>query len=1161
MSAEVHRLQLLGAPAVEIAGRPLVLAVRKAWALLALLALDGSVTRARLAGLLWPEVDEAAARRNLRRELHRLRSAGLGALVDGDDTVLRLGGCDCDVHAYRHALEAGQATEALRLYRGPLLQGLEMDGETLAAWLAHQREQLHSRWQQAARAHAQALQAAGDLRGALATALQVLDVDALQEADYRTAMQLHDRLGNRESALALYERCRRALGKELGLRPMADTSALAERIRRGDSAPAAGPPPARADATLLAQAPLVGREGAWAELTALVHQPGLAFVALAGPAGVGKTRLAREFALAQGGLRLYGTRPGDAWVAFAAPLRWLREMGASAATLPRPLHRELSRVLPELGFEGPPPDPASPRDRLFDALAQAWRALCPPGAAMWVFDDLQWLDAAGLDWLFYLLAGQPRPDAGAPCALCLLRGEELGDTAAARLRALTGAGAAKLLTLAPLADADTLALVRKLSGSPQGERFARRLHQATAGHPLFLLETLRHLLDTGWLRVDAQGQWNTPVDDTTADYAELPVPASVRDAILARVERLGEAPRRLMEAASCLRRPVRFELIARATALSEWEAVSAFERLRAAQLMDADAAGQHRFTHDLIAQTLADALSPERRRLLHRTLAQTLAQAQDPEGLAADIAQHWLDGGEPGLAAPWWARAALQAEALGAPEEACAHVELALQAPGEPAAEVALHLQLARLRARLADTEGRLLAIACAEEAARASGQAELMAQAKLQRISAIGASDPAQARAGLDEVLAQAQLPHGLRSAAYQQSAVLKRQRGDIEGCVADFDHALALLPPGRLPLRVELMLMRAIALKFGGHMHAAEEGLRQTVDAARSCGSDAVHVRGLCVLASILADGGDAAASRQLCEDALAIAQRTHDVGLQRNAYLNLLRALVAQGELAVAMARVQEAMDLSPRFTSVSEEQALTEARFTLALMAGELGHALDAAPALLALSRRAAELWRSVSGLLAPVDAWLLLDSQHAEAEALVAEAEQRVADSGIDLMRLAVVVRRAELTLAAGDAAAALALITPALADPALRSQDLAHAQRIGALARHALGEPATLVAPTPKMNPEPATLIAAARLRIDPRTVDEALAWFNGGRATPLEALHLALALRDALPKARRADHQRLAAAARALASRLHDSLAAHPAAQMHFERQFAPLL
>jgi hypothetical protein len=154
----------------------------------------------------------------------------------------------------------------------------------------------------------------------------------------------------------------------------------------------------------------------------------------------------------------------------------------------------------------------------------------------------------------------------------------------------------------------------------------------------------------------------------------------------------------------------------------------------------------------------------------------------------------------------------------------------------------------------------------------------------------------------------------------------------------------------------------------------------------------------------------------------------------------------------------------------------------------------------------------------------------------------------------------VAVRRAELALLRGDPAAAAAQIGPVAADPALRAQDVAHAQRVLALARHALGQPAALAAPTPDMNPEPATLNAAARLRLDPATLDDALAWFDSGRATPLEALHLALALRDAVPARRRADRQRMADAARALATRLHASLAGQPAAQADFQRQFAPL-
>ena len=58
----VLRLHLLGAPRAERDGAVLPLAVRKAWALLAVLALEGGATRARLAALLWPELDSAAAR-------------------------------------------------------------------------------------------------------------------------------------------------------------------------------------------------------------------------------------------------------------------------------------------------------------------------------------------------------------------------------------------------------------------------------------------------------------------------------------------------------------------------------------------------------------------------------------------------------------------------------------------------------------------------------------------------------------------------------------------------------------------------------------------------------------------------------------------------------------------------------------------------------------------------------------------------------------------------------------------------------------------------------------------------------------------------------------------------------------------------------------------
>lgn len=65
-------LALLGSPEVRHDGVRWRPPTRKSVALLAIVAADGGVGRVSLCALLWPELDEAAARRNLRRELARL---------------------------------------------------------------------------------------------------------------------------------------------------------------------------------------------------------------------------------------------------------------------------------------------------------------------------------------------------------------------------------------------------------------------------------------------------------------------------------------------------------------------------------------------------------------------------------------------------------------------------------------------------------------------------------------------------------------------------------------------------------------------------------------------------------------------------------------------------------------------------------------------------------------------------------------------------------------------------------------------------------------------------------------------------------------------------------------------------------------------------------
>src|SRR5205085_288615 len=84
-------LRLAGVPQMTLDGAPLNTGTRKALTLTLLLVLETGQRRSRVADLLWPELDPAQARRNLRRELFRLRQLGL-PVSDGAGDTLQLAG-------------------------------------------------------------------------------------------------------------------------------------------------------------------------------------------------------------------------------------------------------------------------------------------------------------------------------------------------------------------------------------------------------------------------------------------------------------------------------------------------------------------------------------------------------------------------------------------------------------------------------------------------------------------------------------------------------------------------------------------------------------------------------------------------------------------------------------------------------------------------------------------------------------------------------------------------------------------------------------------------------------------------------------------------------------------------------------------------------------
>ena len=657
-------------------GQALPLRTHKALGLL-LLALEGPQPRSRLSAWLWPELQERDARRNLRRELARLRQAGgAGALrIDGDRLSLAPG-VDCDLVRFEATLDAQQPEQALAHWTGSLADGLQVEGApAFEDWLAAQRTRLATPRQRAQQQAAAAAEARGDLEAALTLVLALLADDPLQEAQHRQAMRLQALCGRREAAIAQYERCRALLSAELGLAPMAETDQLLAGLRRpGQAAPTLCPTAALSSAWP-PPLPRVGRDAEWA-LMQRAYEGGRPLLVEA-EAGVGKTRLATDFAASQGAFAMAQCRSGDRDVPYASFTRALRCLAGDTLAqtgLPAWVQDELARILPELGAAPSAMTSVEERRHFFEACAAAWRMLADGNFDSVLVDDYHLADEPSRALFGFVVQQRLDAQRRGPVELFAYR-PELDAAAQRALGALVDDAQALALRLQVLGPATVFELVRLLSGAADPQRFAARLEQASGGNPFFMAETLRHWQALQLLSVGADGVWQTPFDQSSPDYDELPMPDSVRAAVLARVRRLPDPARRLLEAAALAAEPFTPALLAGACALSEVEALEAIDAAVQAQLLceregPAGHTGGYAFAHDLVQQALDSTLSAERRRLVHRRLALGVEAAALP---STERARHWEAGGEPQRAVAHRIEAGDAAAALYADRDADQH--------------------------------------------------------------------------------------------------------------------------------------------------------------------------------------------------------------------------------------------------------------------------------------------------------------------------------------------------------------------------------------------------------------------------------------------------------------------------------------------------------
>jgi class 3 adenylate cyclase/predicted ATPase len=329
-----------------------------------------------------------------------------------------------------------------------------------------------------------------------------------------------------------------------------------------------------------------------------------------------------------------------------------------AALLAVPLHEERYAVLTLT--------PQQQRQQTLDALVAWLVAEAERHPVLAVYEDVHWADPSTLELLGMLVEQAPtasmlhvltfRPDFVPP------RPPRAHITP---------------LTLNRLDRPQVEALIRHLArGKALPVEVVQHLITRTDGVPLFVEELTRMLLESGLLQ-EAGDRYVL-----TGPLASVPIPATLHDSLMARLDRL-PAAKEMAQLGAVLGREFSYALIQALASLDETTLQARLEQLVAAELLyqrGRPPRATYMFKHALIQDAAYASLLKSTRQQVHQEVAEIL-EAQFPETVATQpelVAQHYTEAGLTEQAMPYWQRAGQQALQHSANLEAVRHLTTAL---------------------------------------------------------------------------------------------------------------------------------------------------------------------------------------------------------------------------------------------------------------------------------------------------------------------------------------------------------------------------------------------------------------------------------------------------------------------------------------------------
>jgi class 3 adenylate cyclase/tetratricopeptide (TPR) repeat protein len=304
--------------------------------------------------------------------------------------------------------------------------------------------------------------------------------------------------------------------------------------------------------------------------------------------------------------------------------------------------------------------PQKQKEKTLEALADRVEALARQGPVLMLIEDVHWIDPTSQELLELLV---PRVNA---IRVLLVMTHRPGYVVS-----WAGQPGVTTLTLSGLGRNQGAELVDAVTGGkllpPEvlGEILAR-----TDGVPLFVEELTRSVLESGMLR----GEGDRYV--LQGPLAALSIPVSLRDSLMARLDRLGPV-KEFAQIGACIGREFSYELIERISTLRAELIDASLETLVSSGLVTRNdsPAAVYTFKHALVQDAAYESLLKSRRNELHARIAYVLENdfadrvANAPEWLA----HHHTHAGHLAQAIPLWRKAGTLAVQRVALKEAVAH--------------------------------------------------------------------------------------------------------------------------------------------------------------------------------------------------------------------------------------------------------------------------------------------------------------------------------------------------------------------------------------------------------------------------------------------------------------------------------------------------------